>query len=223
MDADHQPPTLTPDGPPLCAAPRRGRPRSEAAERAICDAVERLMTEGGGLAELTIEGIAQAAGVGKATIYRRWPNKEALLVDVIARLEEPVPKLPGTSVRDDVVEVIDYMRRRGLAKRSRWVLKVALEQMHQLPGLKAVYYERVINERRRMLRGLVERGMANGEFRSDLDPALLSEMLVGPMLLRSVIYDDSPLDDPELPAKIVDTLLEGLRGPTHSVAPPRKG
>ncbi|WP_063774860.1 TetR/AcrR family transcriptional regulator [Kitasatospora azatica] len=223
MDTDRQFSSIVAAGAPQCAAPRRGRPRSEAAELAICQAVERLMTEGGSLADLTIEGIAQAAGVGKATIYRRWPNKEALLVDVIARLEEPVPELPGTSVRDDVVEIIEYMRRRGLAKRSRWVLRVALQQMHQLPGLKEVYYERVINERRRMLREVVERGMANGEFRADLDSALLAEMLVGPMLLRAVIYDDSPLDDPELPALIVDTLLEGLRGPAASGAPAAGG
>jgi AcrR family transcriptional regulator len=217
--AAEQTPTLAPAGtPPLCAAPRRGRPRSEAAEKAICDAVVRLMTEGGSLADLTIEGIAQAAGVGKATIYRRWPNKEALLVDVIARLEEPSPQLAGVSAREDVIELIDHMRRRGLAKRSRWVLKVALEQLHQLPGLKEIYYDRVIHERRVLLWDVVRRGMASGEFRSDVDPVLFAEMLVGPMLLRSVIYDDSPLDDPELPARIVDTLLDGLRGPGPDAA-----
>jgi AcrR family transcriptional regulator len=216
METDRQTSQLTPE-PPVCVAPRRGRPRSEAAELAICQAVERLMADGGTLADLTIEGIAQEAGVGKATIYRRWPNKDALLADVVDRLDEPMPRLPGTSVRDDLVVVMDHMRRRGLAKRSRWVLRMALEQMHASPGFKQAYYERVIERRRQALRMLVERGMANGEFRSDLEPGLLAELFVGSMLMRTVIYDDSRLDDPELPARIVDALLEGLRGPGHRV------
>ncbi|MDH6139018.1 MULTISPECIES: TetR/AcrR family transcriptional regulator [Kitasatospora] len=219
METDRQIPQPTPE-PPRCGAPRRGRPRSEAAELAICQAVERLMADGGTLADLTIEGIAQEAGVGKATIYRRWPNKDALLVDVIARLEEPEPELPGTSVRDDLVVMIDYMRRRGLAKRSRWALRVALDQMNALPALKEVYYDRVIQRRRVAFRSLVERGMADGEIRSDLDSALIAEMLVGPMLMRAMVYPDSPLDDPGLPGLIVDTLMEGLGGPAHSSANP---
>ncbi|MCC9308675.1 TetR/AcrR family transcriptional regulator [Kitasatospora sp. RB6PN24] len=219
METDRQIPQPSAEPPP-CGAPRRGRPRSEAAELAICQAVERLMAEGGTLADLTIEGIAQAAGVGKATIYRRWPNKNALLVDVIDRLDEQMPQLPGTSVRDDLVVVMDHMRRRGLAKRSRWVLRMALEQLHSAPGLKEAYYSRVINPRRQALRSLVERGMAAGEFRSDLDSTLLAELFVGAMLLRTVIYDDATLDDPELPAMMVDSLLEGLRGPAHTSADP---
>ncbi|MCX4749452.1 TetR/AcrR family transcriptional regulator [Kitasatospora sp. NBC_01287] len=217
MDTDRQATLTAPaQAAPLCAVPRRGRPRSEAAEQAICEAVERLMTEGGSLADLTIEGIAQAAGVGKATIYRRWPNKEALLVDVLVRLEEPEPLLPGTSARDDLVVILDFMRRRGLAKRSRWVLRVVLDQMHSMPALKEVYYEQVVLRRRRAIHQVVARGVAAGEFRADLEVELLAEMLIGPMLLRSVLWDDSPLDDPELPATIVDSLLDGLRGPAHS-------
>ncbi|GAB2716443.1 TetR/AcrR family transcriptional regulator [Kitasatospora kifunensis] len=217
MDTDRQATITVPAAAPLCVPPRRGRPRSEAAEQAIFAAVERLMTEGGTLAELTIERIAQAAGVGKATIYRRWANKEALLVDVLVRLEEPEPPLPGTSARDDLVVILDFMRRRGLAKRSRWVLRVVLDQMHSMPALKETYYEQVVLRRREIMRQVVERGVAAGEFRGDLDSELLCEMLIGPMLLRAVVWDDSPLDDPQLPATIVDSLLQGLRGQAHRV------
>ncbi|MGW4894486.1 TetR/AcrR family transcriptional regulator [Kitasatospora sp. NPDC004240] len=200
------------------ATPRRGRPRSEAAEQAIFAAVERLMEDGAGLAELTIEGIATAAGVGKATIYRRWPNKEALLVDVVSRLEAPEPQLTGGSVRDDLIAMIEYMRQRGLAKRSRWVLKVALGQMHQWPELHAAYKERAIRPRRRLLQGVVERGIATGELRGDLDAELLGDLLLGPILTRSVLWDESDLDDPELPATMVDALLTGLAAPPHGTS-----
>ncbi|MEV7780992.1 TetR/AcrR family transcriptional regulator [Kitasatospora sp. NPDC088351] len=193
-----------------CAAPRRGRPRSEAAEQAIFTAVEELMAGGTTLSELTIEGIATAAGVGKATIYRRWPNKEALLVDMVSRLEAPVPDSTGDSVRDDLIAMIEYMRIRGLAKRSRWVLKAALGQMHSWPELHAAYRARVITPRRQMAQKVIRRGIAEGALRSDLDEELLGDLLLGPILARSVLWDDSDLDDPGLAARMIDALLSGL-------------
>ncbi|MFG2820381.1 TetR/AcrR family transcriptional regulator [Kitasatospora sp. NPDC048365] len=192
------------------AAPRRGRPRSEAAEQAIFAAVERLMEDGSSLAELSVERIAAAAGVGKATIYRRWSNKEALLVDVIDRLEEPPPPLAGPTYRDDLITLVDYMRRRGLAKRSRWVVKSALGQMGAWPELKATYHERVIKPRRELIRMVVRRGVAEGELRSDVDVELLCELILGPILVRSVLWDDAPLDDPDLARAMIDTVLQGI-------------
>ncbi|MGV9270369.1 TetR/AcrR family transcriptional regulator [Kitasatospora sp. NPDC003701] len=199
---------------PTCTGPRRGRPRSEAAEQAIFAAVEELMAGGTTLPELTIEGIATAAGVGKATIYRRWPNKEALLIDMVSRLEAPVPEATGGTVRDDLIAMVEYMRIRGLAKRSRWVLRAALGQMHSWPELHAAYRERVILPRRMMAREVVRRGVAGGELRSDLDEELLADLLLGPILARTVLWEDSDLDDPELPVRMVDALLQGLGGPT---------
>lgn len=193
-----------------CAAVRRGRPRSEAAEQAIYTAVEDLLAGGTTLSELTVEGIATAAGVGKATIYRRWPNKEALLVDVVGRLEEPLPEPTGNGARDDLIAMIDYMRRRGLAKRTRWLLKAALGQMHSLPELHSAYRERVIKPRRDAGLDLVRRAIDEGVLRSDLDVDLLGDLLMGPILYRSILWDDSDLEDPELARKMVDSVLEGL-------------
>ncbi|MFD4654228.1 TetR/AcrR family transcriptional regulator [Kitasatospora sp. NPDC058444] len=193
-----------------CAAVRRGRPRSEAAEQAIYTAVEDLLAGGTTLSELTVEGIATAAGVGKATIYRRWPNKEALLVDVVGRLEEPLPEPTGNGARDDLIAMIDYMRRRGLAKRTRWLLKAALGQMHSLPELHSAYRERVIKPRRDAGLDLVRRAIDEGVLRSDLDVDLLGDLLMGPILYRSILWDDSDLEDPDLARKMVDSVLEGL-------------
>ncbi|WP_043174233.1 TetR/AcrR family transcriptional regulator [Streptomyces sp. NRRL B-24484] len=199
------------DGPAaeLCA-PRRGRPRSEAAEQAIFAAVEDLMESGKSLSELSVERIAAAAGVGKATIYRRWPNKEALLVEVVARLESPLPEPSGGTVREELVRMVDYMRKRGLAKRSRWMLKSALSQMNAWPELREAYQEQVVKPRRELARAIVRRGVDEGVLRSDIDVELVCEIIIGPILLRSVLWDEAPLDDPDLAEQMVDAVLNGV-------------
>ena len=65
-----------------------------------------LLAEGTTAEALSIEAVAARAGVGKATIYRRWPNKEALLVDAVGALKGPLPEMPGESVRDDLVTLL---------------------------------------------------------------------------------------------------------------------
>src|ERR1051326_7360110 len=73
---------------------RPGRPRSERADRAIIDAALSVFAESGPEG-LCIETVAARAGVGKATIYRRWPGKEELLLDAIAALQAPLPEPAG--------------------------------------------------------------------------------------------------------------------------------
>ena len=91
------------------ARPRRpGRPRSEQADRAIIDAALCVFAEHG-VEGLCIEKVAAKAGVGKATIYRRWPGKEDLLLDALASLKTPLPEPRGDSVREDLVALMQTM------------------------------------------------------------------------------------------------------------------
>ncbi|MFI6372120.1 TetR/AcrR family transcriptional regulator [Streptomyces sp. NPDC050546] len=207
--AERHPPN---DGPP------RGRPRSEAVERAIIEGVMRLLEEGVPLGELSIERVARTAGVGKATIYRRWSGKEELFVDVVRAAELPDPPLPGTSMRDDLVVLLEQVRLRGLANRSSAILHSVHAQMKSSPKIWAAYHATVIEPRRRRGMEVMRRGQENGELRADVDLDLLNDLFVGPLLLRAVLHPDADLPE-GLAEQVVDTLLEGLRpGSSPSVS-----
>ncbi|MFI2505026.1 TetR/AcrR family transcriptional regulator [Streptomyces sp. NPDC018972] len=190
--------------------PARGRPRSEAVERAIIEGVMELLEDGVPLAELSIERIARTAGVGKATIYRRWSGKEQLFVDVMRAAEPPDPQLPGTSLRDDLVALLESLRRRGLAGRTSAILHNVRAQMKSSPDLWAAYHDTVIVPRRRLGLEALRRGRETGELRADVDIELLNDIVVGPLLVRTVLRPDADLPD-DLAEQVVDTLLEGLR------------
>ncbi len=203
--------------------PVRGRPRSEAVERAIIESVMKLLEEGVPLAELSIERIARTAGVGKATIYRRWSGKEELFVDVVRTAEPPDPELPGTSLRDDLVAYLEQMRRRGLMTRSSALLRSVFAQVKSSPKLWDAYHAIVVEPRRRKQVALLRRAQENGELRADIDAELMNDLFIGPMLMRTVMRADTVLradgDLPEgLSEQIVDAVLEGLRPVNSRIA-----
>jgi AcrR family transcriptional regulator len=188
----------------------KGRPRSEAVERAILEGAMKLLDEGIPLAELSIERIARTAGVGKAAIYRRWSGKEELFVDVVRSAEPDDPELTGTSLRADLVVLLESLRQRGVLTRQSAILHNVYAQMKSSPKIWAAYYNTVIARRHRLSLEVLRRGQENGELRDDVDIELLYDLFMGPMLVRSVLRPDGELPD-GLSEQIVDTLLEGLR------------
>ncbi|MBC2873895.1 MULTISPECIES: TetR/AcrR family transcriptional regulator C-terminal ligand-binding domain-containing protein [Streptomyces] len=189
---------------------QRGRPRSAAVDTAVIESVLRLLEGGVTVGELSMERIAREAGVGKATVYRRWAGKEALMLDVLRSLEEDAPELAGVSVRDDLVALLDFLRRRGLAKRSSAVMRTVVGQVQAQPRVWREYHDTVVAARRESFRAVLRRGAAAGEIRPDVDVDLLIDLFVSPMLVRAVLHEWK-----ELPAGlaegIVDTVLDGVR------------
>ncbi|MCG7209460.1 TetR/AcrR family transcriptional regulator [Streptomyces arenae] len=205
------------DSGPRSEGPARGRPRSEAVESAILEGVMKLLEDGVPLAELSIERIARTAGVGKATIYRRWNGKEELFVDVMRAAEPPDPELPGTSMRDDLIVLLEALRRRGLKNRSSAIMHNVHAQMKSSPRIWNAYHTNVVNPRRELGMEVLRRGQRNGELRADVDLELANDMFTGPMLLRAVLRPDSELPE-GLAEQIVDEVLAGLR-PVSSPEP----
>jgi len=188
---------------------RRGRPRSAAAERAILDAVIGLLEAGEPLGALSIERIARTAGVGKATIYRRWCGKEELFVDVLRDMEPPEPDVSGTAGLDDLRLQLDSMRERGLAQRSSLLLHNVFVQMKSHPRLWSEYHRTVMTPRRDAMLAAVRRAVDAGELRADLDVEFVNDLFLGPMLVRTVHRPDAPLPE-DLADRIVRALTEGL-------------
>ncbi|MFH0520297.1 TetR/AcrR family transcriptional regulator [Streptomyces sp. M41] len=205
------------DSHPRPDGPARGRPRSEAVERAIMEGVLKLLEDGVPLAELSIERIARTAGVGKATIYRRWSGKEELFVDVVRAAEPPDPELPGTSMRDDLVVLMEQLRRRGLMTRSSVLLHNVIAQMKSSPKIWDAYHTAVVEPRRRKQHEILRRGQTDGELRTDIDVDVLGDMIFGPMLVRAVMRPDAELPQ-GLAEQMVDAVLAGLR-PVSSDTP----
>ncbi|WP_052433884.1 TetR/AcrR family transcriptional regulator [Streptacidiphilus melanogenes] len=196
---------------PSPAPAKRGRPRSEAVEASIVEGMLRLLAKGSSLAGLSVEAIASEAGVGKATIYRRWADKDAMLLHLLTQLESKVdPICERATLRETLIAAVDSIRLNAVNRRSGSDLAMIGAEIRAIPDLYCRYHETVIEPRRRALRELVHAAQLRGELRDDIDPDLLGELVVGPMLSRAVLHPDASIDDPTLAATIVDAVLEGV-------------
>lgn len=201
-----------PEAPDTTAVPR-GRPRDAAVGRKVVETVLRLIADGATFGDLTMEGIARAAGVGKATVYRRWNGKDALLLDVLAAVDcfEPPPRFTAGSFRDHLLTAVEAIRRRGLAKRESAMLRTMLGQMQNSPELWKAYHDTVIAKRRAALARLLEHGMAIGAVRPELgaDMELLIDFVTGTMLSRTTFRQGASLDE-GISERVVDLILNGI-------------
>ncbi|MDA0635490.1 TetR/AcrR family transcriptional regulator [Nonomuraea sp. MCN248] len=188
---------------------RAGRPRSERAEKAIIAATLDLIADGMGVAELSMEAIAARAGVGKTTIYRRWANKEDLVVDALATIRHPLPPLAGESVRDDLVALLDLARREAGQRRARCAMNVALSESDRSKRVSERFYKLALEPRRVAMREVLSRGVANGELRPDLDVDLAMALLTGAMIFFNKWGPEGDLPE-DLAERVVDHAMAGF-------------
>jgi AcrR family transcriptional regulator len=187
-----------------------GRPRSEQAEQAIIEATLDLFAEQG-FEGVCVEAVAARAGVGKATIYRRWPNKEELLLAAFGSLKSPYPEPAGVSVRDDLVAMLKVMCSDKADPRKARRYALLLGEGEKYPRLMARYKETVVEPRRDVMRAVIRRGIETGELRPDIDVEVALLALTGVVLAKekSAAGDPDALND-EFAARVVDGVLLGL-------------
>ena len=193
---------------PGAAGSRRpGRPRSERAEQAIIDAALTLFAESGPDG-LCIERVAARAGVGKATIYRRWPGKEDLLLAAIAAVKAPLPEPAGQTVRADLVGLLTSMCQSAADPGRAREFALLLGEGAKYPRLMARYRETVVEPRREVFRSVLRRGVATGELRAGTDIEAALFMLIGAVIARGRYELDAI--PPGYAERVVDELLHGL-------------
>jgi AcrR family transcriptional regulator len=168
------------------------------------------LAEGSTIESLSIEAIAAKAGVGKATIYRRWSGKQALLVDALRTLKGQPPTPKGESVRDDLVLLMRGVGPNPDARAAK-IMPCLVPEVHRSPEQYAVYQE-LVQPRRELTREVLRRGVETGELRADIDIELVTLMLTGPVLMQRILKWSPDVDVKDLPERVVDTLLAGVAG-----------
>ena len=189
-------------------APRPpGRPRSSHADAAITDAVLGLLSEGTTVEALTMEAVAARAGVGKATIYRRFADKDELVLAAVEAVKPRPPEPAGKSVRDDLIAIASHVAkvREGIAGQ---IMPCMVPEL-QRPGRLRDLYMKLVEDRREITRSVLRRGIATGELRPDTDIELATALLAAPNTMTSLGMVPR-LDSEGLAERTVDMVLQGI-------------
>jgi AcrR family transcriptional regulator len=169
-----------------------------------------LLQDGVAVDSLSIEAVAARAGVGKATIYRRWSSKELLLLDAVRRLKGEPPRPEGNTVREDLIGMLSLMGRRHDTRAMR-VLPCLIPEVLRNPMQHRLYQE-IVEPRREVMREVLRRGIRTGELRPDLDIEVTLAMLSAPILVQKLLRWNPAIEDDKLPERVVDTILAGVAG-----------
>lgn len=182
-----------------------GRPRDARNDRAILAATRGILGEQG-YQGLTIEAVAARAGVGRPTIYRRWPSKPALVVAALvqsARLAVPV--LDTGSLRRDLIAVQRRQVELMSSPDTRRVTAGLIADLAADPELAETYVSQYLAPRRAAVWQVLQRGVDRGELDADIDFAFAYDLLVGPLFMRAVVWGQ-PLA-PDAAEKTADVIL----------------
>jgi AcrR family transcriptional regulator len=186
---------------PLAPPRRPGRPRSQDADVAILDAALALLTDEG-YARMTMDAVAAAAGVSKATIYLRYRSKADLATAALAHLRDTAGPEPTGDLRTDLVALLRQMRRNTARFRVMPLIGTCLAEEQHTPELLPLFRERSVRPRRARLAAMLETA---GGAPEQVGPAV--DMLIGAFHMRSLAGDPFPADWEE---RVVDIALAGL-------------
>jgi AcrR family transcriptional regulator len=189
--------------------PRRGRPRSADADEAILAATLAVAGEVG-FRSMSMDVVAERAGVSKTTIYRRWSSKEALVLEALRRAINPLDDVDLGSVRADLETYMAELGQRMHHGKMSDVLPHLIDVATQDPQLRC-QLDDYVAQRRAPVIAILERGRARGEIRDDVDLGLAADVLIGPYVYRRLLTG-APLDG-DVAIELLDVVLPGLLTP----------
>ena len=153
-----------------------GRPRDPRVDRRVADAAITLFGEAG-WAGFSVEAVAKRAGVGKASIYLRWPTKQALLVEALRLRVGSIDEVDTGSLREDLVRLARQILDLYLGDAGRAALRLGLEG-DLIPGL-AEQLGALRTSEVLAARAIVRRGIGRGEIPEGTSITLLLDTLIG--------------------------------------------
>lgn len=196
-------------GPVVSTPAPRGRPRSERSHRAILDAANELLAERG-FVDLTIDEVAQRAGVGKTTIYRRWPGKGTLVFEAFATDFLNRQALPDTgSLRGDLLAALRGWIRVVKGTVTGRTLVGLIAEVQRDPELAEIWRERFVGRVRTQHRMIVDRAVERGEVSPDADPDVMLDLVFGAAYHR-LLQSHLVLSD-RFAQAVVDTVVAGVQ------------
>jgi len=164
------------------------RPRSAQAHKKVLNAAVQLFCERG-ITTTSMDAIAEASGVSKATIYKHWPDKDALCLEVMSYLhglDEVPPVFDSGDYRADLIAQLRYQPaadRKALREKITPHM-IAYAASNQVLG--SAWRSLVVEPVRVALAGIIKRGEKRGVLRRGIDPEIGIALLLGPMLYRHV-------------------------------------
>jgi AcrR family transcriptional regulator len=197
---------------------RRGRPRSDRAHRAILQSTQDLLIQNG-YADLRLEHVAARAGVGKATIYRRWKSRAALVLTLLMDLAAPHIAIEDTGdTRAELLAAVTNAMRALVDTPFGPVIRAVLSEIAIDPALGDPFRANVVQARRDEVGRVIQRGIARGDLRPEVDLDIATELLVGPVYFRLMFGGE--LSD-AFAERVVDAVLRGYANVSRGKALPR--
>ncbi|MEU7633759.1 TetR-like C-terminal domain-containing protein [Nocardia sp. NPDC049220] len=188
---------------------RRGRPRSEKARDAIVHASIELLLERG-VAATTVDAVAVAAGVSKATIYRWWSTKETLAMDALYQeWATTSPAVDTGSVRADLRTLLCPWAELAARRPYGRIIAGLLVEVVSNPDFALEYRARFLEHRREQGRVILQRAIRRGEIPADTPIEIVLDMLYGPVYHR-LLHGHAPIDDVFV-CQVIDTVLDGIK------------
>ncbi|MBD3780119.1 TetR/AcrR family transcriptional regulator [Cellulomonas sp. ES6] len=183
-------------------ASRPGRPRDEAKDEAILSAARELLRERG-YAGMTMDAVAERAGAGKATVYRRWSSKVQLTVDsMLCAKQLTIDEVPDTgSLRDDLLAVAT----RASRLKNDDLMHGVMSAIREEPEVAAVFHEQFVASQARLMRDVLERAELRGETSPDADVEMITAVALAMVHYRKVVAH-RPMDA-AFAARLVDAVI----------------
>jgi len=193
----------------LVTGVRKGRPRDERIDQEITSAAVQELAESG-FAAFSVGEVAARAGVAKTTVYRRFPAREDLIAAALERLNDDLPLVPTSgTVRQQLAVLLEGIRNRRPDSEWSRILMHAMREGADEANFAAMIHTCVLAPRHRVMRDVIEAGIASGELRADLDADTAIPILVGPMIYLSKQNVSSSLAHVSVEA-VLDVILAGM-------------